>query len=834
MSIIRSLHLVLLLVAICASALWTMDRLTAPIAAADDAGTGDAGDGRPSHPGSDRMFVFVVDSLRYETAIDPERMPFLAAFRARALHGKMLPTHDAVTVPALRAAFTGEDRISVFGFVKNFRHRAEGFASLFTQLGADGGRTAVWSDGSFRQFDGDLAVREPHLVGEGDRLTRQNNAVEAGLARFLDGDDRLVIVHVTYSDHVAHQVGIHGERYHEEYLVVDDVIRSLDERLPPDASFVVMGDHGHDELGRHMMGLDVPTLFLARGPAFRAGHDLGTIPITDTRYLLGWGLGLPLVAGYQAGRHPDGLVTDTSLPAAYAAAFDALAARDTEGSGVMPGRRGLFVLAMSAAALVAGLWVCLVGGRPGPVTDVGAWLAVGCIAVLPPLAGAIAGGIVAAALVFRRVNADHRRVLWLTALAGIGFVALGLGLSLVRTLVHYPSYLHITVAWVVVAGAAAVVSWKVGPRWVVAVLTIACLVGLYPTVYRYGTVATMAPLWLTGLALVSLAAARSATDRGWAGPAALRLGGVALLLSPFLLVNSVHFEFTSWVLPVATALWGTLHATEPLALGYAVAFVAKLVVFVRPRLGLLPVAAGVAATVTIQAAEMQVAGLAPSAETKWLYLGVCAVALVVALVLRRRAAVDAVHDQFARIGWIVALQLLFLYTVRIPPAAYLWADMLFAAAVLSGAFLRDEPSGALRPGGHLFLLVLAVMATGWCTIAWTFHRLEWGILYDWFDAAYIEWNVGLFLPAIVLRYCLPLMIFRLLLAETVGPRDPYPQRAALLVTGGKALAVCLVACGMGCHRVRSDVYLEAVQETAIWGLMAFVVAWPARKRKPRP
>ena len=116
-----------------------------------------------------RVFVLVIDSLRYETAIAAELMPELTALRAQSTFARVTPTRDAVTVPCLRAAFTGRDRTRVFGFVENFLKGNAGLESIFTALAGVGRSAAVYSDGAFDQFGdrGIMRLSNGDPVGEG-------------------------------------------------------------------------------------------------------------------------------------------------------------------------------------------------------------------------------------------------------------------------------------------------------------------------------------------------------------------------------------------------------------------------------------------------------------------------------------------------------------------------------------------------------------------------------------------------------------------------------------------------------------------------------------------
>jgi hypothetical protein len=117
-------------------------------------------------------------------------------------------------------------------------------------------------------------------------------------------------------------------------------------------------------------------------------------------------------------------------------------------------------------------------------------------------------------------------------------------------------------------------------------------------------------------------------------------------------------------------------------------------------------------------------------------------------------------------------------------------------------------------------LFFSLVATGWVTFAWTVHRLEWGFLYDWFSAPFVERHVGFFLPLILARYVVPLIVARLLLDGAFGHEAPYPGRAVWLLTGWKVASVFLLTIGIASSSSTTEIYLEGAEETAI----AFVIA----------
>jgi hypothetical protein len=182
--------------------------------------------------------------------------------------------------------------------------------------------------------------------------------------------------------------------------------------------------------------------------------------------------------------------------------------------------------------------------------------------------------------------------------------------------------------------------------------------------------------------------------------------------------------------------------------------------------------------------------------------------------LRRRDQ----RGPFASSVCVTALLLLHHYTVRVPVNAYYWQDCLLGALVLSARLIRPLPAPA-RTHAHALLLFFAFFASGWVNLAWTLHRLEWRVLYDFWSAAFVERHVAAFAPLLIGRFALPLLAARVLLTRELGvaaePGTPRALDLAWLLAGSKVASLMFWSYGIAFVSVASDVYLEAVQETCL-------------------
>jgi hypothetical protein len=777
-------HALALMIAIACQAVWALDHLTTR---EDPTGAPPAGDA-PRHPGSARVLLLLVDSLRWETATDPAAMPHLVALSERATIARVRTSTDAVTVSAVREMFTGRERFLAFGFLRDFVTGRESVESLFTQMKAAGIRADIHPPDAFVQFGDDLPAQTASAPVDDRNQGQQDAWVREALDKLREGRCELCIGHIVYTDRVAHDVGVYGAEYAEAYRHVDSLVDELDRSVPEDVTLVVAGDHGHTDSGRHSLGLDVPTFLLYRGPAFQSGVSLGTIPITAHRYLLGWALELPLAADYSGSRHPEALRAEGPRPPEYAVA--------TEGGAPRSRASPWFaIVAMGTGALAATWLSWLFAGLHRGLAL--AWLGVlagAGVVWWAPLSIAPLAGAVAAVLVGARERAAAVAVV---GGAAVGFLLhrWGVELGAMRALIHEPSWETMErVAVAVVLGAAALAAWlgAVRASWIV---TGAVMLLLPPTVYRYGAMPALVTLWLAWLVALFADTRRNALH-----PLPIGCAFAAVLfLQPFGFADAGNFTHESWH-PWASGLMP--HGTEAWT---AASLVAKLVIFVRlrgPR-GVQPL--GLVAAWALHQVHWGFWDPTPAEHVA--AIGV----LTLVGALARRHLDGAAGHEVRRVAWLSALYLVYYYAIRIPHDHYMWADFFFAALKLSAVLAHRF--GRNVAGHAAILMVFGAVAAGWVTLAWTLHLLEWSVLYDGFPASVVEEHALLFMPVILGRYVAIVAIARLILGDVFGAS--FPRRPVLAAFGLKALGLAATMTGLGLALPDTGVYLEAVQEIAI-------------------
>jgi hypothetical protein len=168
----------------------------------------------------------------------------------------------------------------------------------------------------------------------------------------------------------------------------------------------------------------------------------------------------------------------------------------------------------------------------------------------------------------------------------------------------------------------------------------------------------------------------------------------------------------------------------------------------------------------------------------------------------------------AKLLGLSALLLAFYHFVRVPEVLYRQGECMLAGLVLGAYFVRRAGATARTLDQHnVFLHLLALGFAGWMTLSWTFQSLEWLQSYDWFEAVFVESNVILFVPMIVLKYALPVVIVRQPLRAILGPPNHALLWSAVMVKAG---ALLLVTLGIAAHLPNTGVYLESIQETSIF------------------
>ncbi len=257
-----------------------------------------------TEPVQGRLFIYFVDSLRFDYAVDPRLMPRLNELLPQGVWGRVTPCSTNMTVHCVEAAFSGIDRSTVLAFGEDFNpQKSKLKTSWFFQMKNRGARITAVSDYVVPTlYSGALA--ESHVYRKG---TSQKMLVEKALEQFAHPETNVTIVHLLGPHDDGQTFGSDSPQYRAQLKEVDELLGMVAARLSPSDSLLVMGDHGMDDDGRHMYNMDVPTFYLYRGPDFARGLRRDIHLLSHTFFLTVL-FRLPFFPEYQGDFHWDAFV----------------------------------------------------------------------------------------------------------------------------------------------------------------------------------------------------------------------------------------------------------------------------------------------------------------------------------------------------------------------------------------------------------------------------------------------------------------------------------------------------------------------------------------------
>jgi hypothetical protein len=292
------------------------------------------------------LTIVFVDSLSEHVARDASVMPALNALAARGVSLDVSPCRDQLTYLCLRALLTGYDESSLLALRGNFDHARNESDNLLDRLAHAGRKVVAVGSHDFEPYDAALfraKFREGDESGQAQVLADWD-ALDA--ARSAD----VMLIALGNGDRTAHAFGTRAAKYSEVFRSIDDLIAQIVARAGPDSDILVFGDHGHDEMGRHLPGLPSTTVAVYAGPSFRQGVH-ASVTLTDHRALLGVLLGVPTPPSY-VGPAPSSLFAPGALTPEQLSQLPALRA-PPEQSNRSALRLVLAVTALSCALLLA-------------------------------------------------------------------------------------------------------------------------------------------------------------------------------------------------------------------------------------------------------------------------------------------------------------------------------------------------------------------------------------------------------------------------------------------------------------------------------------------------
>ena len=293
-----------------------------------------------------RLTIVFVDSLSDRVAHDPRIMPALNALFARGVGLEVSPCRDQLTYLCLRALLTGYDESSLLAVRGNFDHAASVSDNLLDRLAQAGRKVVAVGSHDFEPYQSALYRAK---FREGDE---RSEALLMTDLRAIDAQRSadVTVVSLSNGDRTAHAYGTRSPNYDEAFRAIDQLIAEVVARAGEDSDLLVFGDHGHDEMGRHLPGLPSTTVAVYAGPSFRRGVHLNAT-LSDHRAVLGVLLGVPSPPSY-VGPDLRAIFAPDALTAEHLRQLPALRA-PAKRAGAPTLRLGLAWLTLASALVIA-------------------------------------------------------------------------------------------------------------------------------------------------------------------------------------------------------------------------------------------------------------------------------------------------------------------------------------------------------------------------------------------------------------------------------------------------------------------------------------------------
>ncbi|MGC4088993.1 MAG: alkaline phosphatase family protein [Polyangiaceae bacterium] len=706
------------------------------------------------------LVLVFIDSLSREVATDAARMKYLNELARDGASFDVEPCRDQLTYLCLRAALSGHDESSLLAVADNFRPDHEGPPeTLLSRIAERGGRISVVGSNDFHPYRRWLFSER--AVSKSDE-TPEN--IAAAVRAALREEPALLIVSLASGDMAAHVHGTHSARYDEAFRRLDHSVRAIGALLGPEANLVVFGDHGHDELGRHLPGTWAKTWAVYRGAAVRPGVH-AELDITDHRALLGTLLAVPSEANY------GGPALATLLEPSWVQARLVNGTPKLERSVGATETTGVLWLTPALLLLVV-LGIVWYAGRRLASRELSRFAALGVVSVAA--VGIFYDGV-------RRLAHDHgdspERALIL-------LVPLGLGAALPLRLRRLPSFNAAARYW---------------PRAAASIL-LACLLLLLPTAYYYGSRRAVVLAGILACALVLFdAKRRGALARAGAWPL------LGVLFAMFVLATL--YPVRQLGPETAGAATFALDAALYRKLGWLPLLLSKFVLFalvVAPRAARRPFDSACAVGLLTAATQIELSGArVPSAVYPIVLL------LITLGGLRFRSQAPS--------SLLAGALLLLAPLYGGDPARIAPIEMILAGtSALLAAWRRLGASAAESAWFNGLVVALASYLMLWPTVGFHLAGIDFAFMFQWVpERQYLEaWQLIGF--GVVVKLALPLLLIGIVAARALCEAG-----AGTLATGALAAKVALLSLLIACYAATHS--MASQQATAMLAELLLVM-----------
>jgi hypothetical protein len=229
-----------------------------------------------------RQLLLIIDSLSIPNF---KSMPALQAIAKDGYYAEVEPCLERITYVCVKEALTGRTTFTLFGLFQNFGvGTTDPGDSILRDAKAAGKTVAMVSAGDLGPFKGDLH--------SDDRFKKGPSKREEAKAESRAQEADLLVYHWIWHDTQAHHYKVGSKKYKKSVREANKFVKRVVEWLPEDMDLIIAGDHGHAEDGRHVQGLDIPTVVIAKSPNIKPVHLKERIPISALRFLSGASIGL--------------------------------------------------------------------------------------------------------------------------------------------------------------------------------------------------------------------------------------------------------------------------------------------------------------------------------------------------------------------------------------------------------------------------------------------------------------------------------------------------------------------------------------------------------------
>ncbi|MFT5679624.1 MAG: hypothetical protein ACI8RZ_000528 [Myxococcota bacterium] len=236
------------------------------------------------------LYLLIIDSLAQRNL---EEMPALKGMAESGFAAVVEPCADRFTTACVRELMTGRPLFSLVSVLENFNVIAPRPGPSLISDAQHAGLTVGFVS------SGDLKIWR--RIADADKQNHKAFGVTPHLRLGLNAaaSHDVVVHHWVWHDVASHQSGKGAAHYARSLRRANALVAGLLEGLPEGMDLLVTGDHGHTPDGRHVQGLDVPTLLIAASPNLEPHHPEARIPITAVRFVSGIITGLYSPAAQQ-------------------------------------------------------------------------------------------------------------------------------------------------------------------------------------------------------------------------------------------------------------------------------------------------------------------------------------------------------------------------------------------------------------------------------------------------------------------------------------------------------------------------------------------------------